>query len=50
MDEAIGQRFAIVGETRLLATVETDAVCCLVSARIGWRSHGVRAALLRPDR
>ena len=50
MDEAIGQRFAIVGETQLLASARPDAVL-LPGVGADWLArHGVRAALLRPDR
>jgi 3-(3-hydroxy-phenyl)propionate hydroxylase len=50
MDEAIGQRFAIVGETGLLASARPDAVL-LPGIGTDWLArHGVRAALLRPDR
>jgi 3-(3-hydroxy-phenyl)propionate hydroxylase len=50
MDEAIGQRFAIVGETALLAHLRPDAVL-LPGVGSEWLArHGVRAALLRPDR
>ncbi len=50
MDEAIGQRFAIVGETDLLKHLRPDAVL-LPGAGQDWLTHnGVRAALLRPDR
>lgn len=50
MDEAIGQRFAIVGETELLAARRPDAVHL---PRVGaeWLAlRGLRAAILRPDR
>ena len=50
MDEAIGQRFAIVGETALLTHLRPDAVL-LPGVGSEWLArHGVRAALLRPDR
>jgi 3-(3-hydroxy-phenyl)propionate hydroxylase len=50
MDEAIGQRFAIVGETALLEGSRPDAVL-LPGVGAEWLAqHGVRAALLRPDR
>ncbi|MCW5733280.1 MAG: bifunctional 3-(3-hydroxy-phenyl)propionate/3-hydroxycinnamic acid hydroxylase [Enhydrobacter sp.] len=50
MDEAIGQRFAIVGETELLASARADSVL-LPGVGADWlASHRVRAALLRPDR
>jgi 3-(3-hydroxy-phenyl)propionate hydroxylase len=50
MDEAIGQRFAIVGEVSLLATKRPDAVL-LPDAGAEWLAgHGRRAAILRPDR
>ena len=50
MDEAIGQRFAIVGETALLTHLRPDAVL-LPGVGSEWLArHGARAALLRPDR
>ncbi len=50
MDEAIGQRFAIVGDTSLLAAERPDAVL-LEGVGSAWLTrHGLRAALLRPDR
>jgi 3-(3-hydroxy-phenyl)propionate hydroxylase len=50
MDEAIGHRFAIVGETGLLASARPDAVL-LPGVGSDWlAAHGLRAALLRPDR
>jgi 3-(3-hydroxy-phenyl)propionate hydroxylase len=50
MDEAIGQRFAIVGETELLAKSRPDAVH-LPGVGSEWlATHSLRAALLRPDR
>jgi 3-(3-hydroxy-phenyl)propionate hydroxylase len=50
MDDAIGQRFAIVGEAALLDGLETDAVL-LPGIGLEWlAAHGVRAAILRPDR
>jgi 3-(3-hydroxy-phenyl)propionate hydroxylase len=50
MDEAIGQRFAIVGETTLLAARRPDAVM-LPGLGADWlATHGLRAVLLRPDR
>ncbi|MBI3197591.1 MAG: hypothetical protein HYZ40_08775 [Rhodospirillales bacterium] len=50
MDEAIDQRFAIVGETALLTHLRPDAVL-LPGVGQDWLAlHGVRAALLRPDR
>jgi 3-(3-hydroxy-phenyl)propionate hydroxylase len=50
MDEAIGQRFAIVGKTGLLSHVRPDAVL-LPDIGTEWLARqGVRAALLRPDR
>ncbi|MGE4078699.1 MAG: bifunctional 3-(3-hydroxy-phenyl)propionate/3-hydroxycinnamic acid hydroxylase [Reyranella sp.] len=50
MDEAIGQRFAIVGDAAVLGGLGSNAV---VLADIGteWLAeHKVRAAILRPDR
>ncbi|OFX00392.1 MAG: hypothetical protein A3D94_22270 [Alphaproteobacteria bacterium RIFCSPHIGHO2_12_FULL_66_14] len=50
MDEAIGQRFAIVGERSLLAGLKTTAVL-LPGAGGDWlAAHEARAAILRPDR
>ena len=50
MDDAIGQRFAVVGETALLEHLRPDAVL-LPGVGSEWLArHGVRAALLRPDR
>ncbi len=48
MDDAIGQRFAVVGETRLID--QADAVR-LDGVGTDWLAQrGLRAALLRPDR
>ncbi|HLG45298.1 MAG TPA: bifunctional 3-(3-hydroxy-phenyl)propionate/3-hydroxycinnamic acid hydroxylase [Reyranella sp.] len=50
MDEAIGPRFAIVGEVDLLADRRPDAVM-LAGVGADWLAQlGLRAALLRPDR
>jgi 3-(3-hydroxy-phenyl)propionate hydroxylase len=50
MDEAIGQRFAIVGEASLLDSLKTDAVL-LPDVGLDWLSlHSKRAAIVRPDR
>lgn len=50
MDEAIGQRFAVVGDPALLEALATDAVL-LPDVGIDWLGrHGIRAAILRPDR
>lgn len=50
MDEAIGQRFAIVGEASLLDGLKTDAVL-LPDVGLDWLSlHSKRAAIVRPDR
>jgi 3-(3-hydroxy-phenyl)propionate hydroxylase len=50
MDDAIGQRFAIVGDVSLLAHLQTDAVQ-LPGVGAEWLAqHRLRAALLRPDR
>ncbi len=50
MDEAIGQRFAVVGEVGLLAEQRPDAVM-LPGIGADWLAQrGLRAALLRPDR
>jgi 3-(3-hydroxy-phenyl)propionate hydroxylase len=50
MDEAIGQRFAIVGEASMLDGLQTDAVLLPDVGRDWLARHGVRAAILRPDR
>ena len=50
MDEAIGQRFAIVGETALLEHLRPDAVQLPGVGQEWLSAHGLRAALLRPDR
>jgi 3-(3-hydroxy-phenyl)propionate hydroxylase len=50
MDEAIGPRFAIVGDTSLLAPQRPDAVQ-LDGVGTAWLTErGLRAAILRPDR
>jgi 3-(3-hydroxy-phenyl)propionate hydroxylase len=50
MDEAIGPRFAIVGEAGPLAKRRPDAVM-LPGIGADWLAQrGLRAALLRPDR
>lgn len=50
MDDAIGQRFAVVGEAALLDGLQTDAVL-LPGVGLEWlASHEKRAAILRPDR
>ncbi len=50
MDEAIGQRFAIVGEASLLDGLRADAVL-LPDVALDWlERQGARAAILRPDR
>ncbi|MBV9564107.1 MAG: bifunctional 3-(3-hydroxy-phenyl)propionate/3-hydroxycinnamic acid hydroxylase [Bradyrhizobium sp.] len=50
MDEAIGSRFAVVGEIELLADRRPDAVT-LPGVGANWLAQrGLRAALLRPDR
>ena len=50
MDEAIGQRFAIVGDAALLDGLATNAVL-LADVGMDWLvEHGARAAILRPDR
>ncbi len=50
MDEAIGPRFAIVGETDLLAAERPDAVLLPGVGEVWLAQNGVRSALLRPDR
>ncbi len=50
MDEAIGQRFAIVGEVGLLASARPDAALLPGIGSDLLATHGLRAALLRPDR
>lgn len=50
MDDAIGQRFAVVGDAALLDGLQTDAVL-LPGVGLEWlASHEKRAAVLRPDR
>ncbi len=50
MDEAIGQRFAIVGDAPGLARLRPDAIR-LPGVGGDWLAqHGLRGALLRPDR
>ncbi len=50
MDEAIGARFAVVGDAALLAGLALDVVR-LPGVGLDWLArHGVRAAILRPDR
>lgn len=50
MDDVIGQRFAIVGQTELLQHLRRDAAL-LPGVGVEWLlQHGLRAALLRPDR
>src|SRR5262249_34476852 len=50
MDEAIGRRFAIVGDAALLEGLDTRAVL-LPGVGVDWLAeHGARAAILRPDR
>jgi 3-(3-hydroxy-phenyl)propionate hydroxylase len=50
MDEAIGQRFAIVGDAEILAGLETSAALLPGVADDWLARHGARAAILRPDR
>jgi 3-(3-hydroxy-phenyl)propionate hydroxylase len=50
MDEAIGQRFAIVGDTSLLRDLRPDAICLPGVGREWLAERGLDAALLRPDR
>lgn len=50
MDEAVGQRFAIVGDAALLGGLQTDAVLLPEVGRDWCEHHGVSAAILRPDR
>ena len=50
MDEAIGQRFAIVGDAALLDGLRAEAVL-LPGVGLAWLAlNGKRAAVLRPDR
>jgi 3-(3-hydroxy-phenyl)propionate hydroxylase len=50
MDEAIGQRFAVVGDAEMLADLQTSAVQ-LPGVAADWLArHRARAAILRPDR
>lgn len=50
MDDAVGQRFALVGEPALLAHVRPDAVRLPGVGREWLAQRGLRVALLRPDR
>jgi len=50
MDEAIGQRFAIVGEADTLGRLRPDAIRLPDVGRDWLALHGIRGALLRPDR
>jgi 3-(3-hydroxy-phenyl)propionate hydroxylase len=50
MDEAIGQRFAILGEASLLDDLHADAVLLPDVGRDWLERHELRAAILRPDR
>ncbi|MBL6616728.1 MAG: bifunctional 3-(3-hydroxy-phenyl)propionate/3-hydroxycinnamic acid hydroxylase [Reyranella sp.] len=50
MDEAIGQRFAIVGEAAKLTRLSPDAIRLPDAGRDWLAEHGLRGALLRPDR
>jgi 3-(3-hydroxy-phenyl)propionate hydroxylase len=50
MDEAIGQRFAVLGDPRLLDGLQIDAVL-LPGTGLDWLAqHEARAVVLRPDR
>jgi 3-(3-hydroxy-phenyl)propionate hydroxylase len=50
MDEAIGQRFAVVGDGEILDGLQTRAVL-LPGVALDWlERHAARAAILRPDR
>lgn len=50
MDDAIGQRFALVGDTTLLAQLRPEALPLPGVGREWLVQHRLRAALLRPDR
>lgn len=50
MDEAIGPRFAVVGETALLRHLRPDAALLPGVGQDWLAERGARAALLRPDR
>ena len=50
LDEAIGQRFAIVGEPDTLPRLRPDAIRLPDVGRDWLALHGIRGALLRPDR
>ncbi|CAN5674552.1 bifunctional 3-(3-hydroxy-phenyl)propionate/3-hydroxycinnamic acid hydroxylase [soil metagenome] len=50
MDEAIGQRFAILGDAEILAGLQTSAVLLPGVAAEWLARHGSRAVILRPDR
>jgi 3-(3-hydroxy-phenyl)propionate hydroxylase len=50
MDDAVGPRFAILGEVALLSGLNTDAAL-LPGVGLDWlAAHGARAVILRPDR
>ena len=50
MDEAIGQRFAVLGDAALLDGLRTTAIL-LPGVGLDWLAqHGARAVILRPDR
>lgn len=50
MDEVAGQRFAVVGDARLIEGLDTDAVL-LPQVGLDWlAARGTLAAVLRPDR
>ena len=50
MDEAVGNRFAILGDGDLLTDLETNAVILPNVARDWLAHHDVRAVIVRPDR
>jgi 3-(3-hydroxy-phenyl)propionate hydroxylase len=50
MDEAIGQRFAILGEASLIDGLHADAVLLPDVGRDWLQRHEVQAVILRPDR
>lgn len=50
MDEAIGQRFAVVGDAALLDGLTVDAVVLPGVGKEWLGEHGAKAAILRPDR
>jgi 3-(3-hydroxy-phenyl)propionate hydroxylase len=50
MDEAIGQRFAVIGDAALLEGLPSSVVTLADVGRDWLASHEARAVVLRPDR